>query len=103
MSDDGSPASPSAPSPSVPTPAALRRPSTPQTRTATPQAPSPGNPVYGVDSAEPVGMVANVAASPHGGYDVLAEVRLESLEAGGIRLSGPDGPILACSPLPYPL
>ena len=41
MSDDGSPASPSAPSPSVPTPAALRRPSTPQTRTATPQAPSP--------------------------------------------------------------
>lgn len=69
----------------------------------TPQAPSPGNPVYGVDSAEPVGMVANVAASPHGGFDVLAEVRLESLEAGGIRLSGPDGPILACSPLPYPL
>jgi len=69
----------------------------------TPHAPSPGDPVYGADSTEPVGLVANAAASPQGGYDVLAEVRLESLEAGEIRLSGADGPVLAFSTLPYAL
>ena len=69
----------------------------------TTQAPKPGDPVYGMDSSEPVGMVANAAASPQGGYDLLAEVRLESLEAGSLRLSGPEGPALVLGTLPYSL
>lgn len=65
--------------------------------------PAPGDKVYGADSAEPVGMVVSAAPAPTGGFDLLAEIRLESLEAGPIRLQGADGPPMELVALPYPL
>lgn len=65
------------------------------------EAPKPGDPVYGVDSAEPVGMVVNAAPAPQGGYDLLAEVRLESVEAGTLRCHSAQGPELELLALPY--
>ncbi len=63
--------------------------------------PQPGEPVYGVASAEPVGMVINAAPAADGGVDLLAEIRLESVEAGALRLAGQDGPVLQLLDLPY--
>ena len=65
--------------------------------------PLPGSALYGLDSTEPVGKVVNAAAAPAGGCDLLAEVRLESMEAGGLRLHGPDGPTLSLLSMPYAL
>lgn len=63
---------------------------------ATPQA---GDPVYGTGSTEAVGMVVSAAPAPRGGFDLLVELRLESLEAGAVHLAGQDGPLLAVTPL----
>lgn len=63
--------------------------------------PVAGDKVYGVAGAEPVGMVVNVAPVPNGGFDLLAEIRLESVEAGALKLAGPDGPVLQLLELPY--
>lgn len=60
-----------------------------------------GAKVYGTDSAEPVGMVVNAAHAPQGGYDILAEIRLESVEAGAVRLE--NGANLELLELPYGL
>jgi len=68
---------------------------------AAPEAPEPGAPVYGADSAEPVGMIVNAAPTPQGGYDLLAEVRLESVEAGTLRCHSAQGPELELLALPY--
>ncbi len=62
--------------------------------------PAPGNPVFGADSTEPVGQVVMAAPAPGGGYDVLAEIRQESVEAGTVTCNGQT---LAIKPLPYPL
>lgn len=40
------------------------------------------------NSQEVVGMVVRTAPTPKGGYDVLAEVRLDSLEAGDLVING---------------
>ena len=61
--------------------------------------PTPGNLLFGDESSEAVGMVVRAAPSPKGGYDLLAEVRLESMAAGSIRLSAKDGALLAITPL----
>lgn len=61
----------------------------------------PGSKIYGTDSTEPVGLVVNAAPAPQGGYDVLAEIRLESVEAGPVRLQ--NGAVLALLALPYGL
>lgn len=63
----------------------------------------PGDPLYGADSAEPVGMVVSAARAPQGGVDLLAELRLESVEAGTLRWKSADGPQLALRELPYGL
>ena len=63
----------------------------------------PGDPLYGADSAEPVGMVVSAARAPQGGMDLLAELRLESVEAGALRWKTADGPQLALRELPYGL
>ncbi len=68
--------------------------------TATPAA---GDKVYGEGSAEPIGMVVNVTPATGGGFDLLAELRLESVEAGAVRLAGQDGPALTLLELPYTL
>lgn len=69
----------------------------------TPALPQPGAMVYGTDSTEPVGMVVSAAPAPGGGYDLLAEIRLESVEAGAVRLENSAGPMLTLLPLPYSL
>lgn len=58
------------------------------------EAPAPGDKIFGVGSAESVGMVVNAIAAPNGGFDMLVEIRQESAEAGAVRLSAPDGPAL---------
>jgi folate-binding protein YgfZ len=65
--------------------------------------PMPGDKVYGEGGAEPVGMVVHAAPAPQGGYDLLAEIRLESAEAGAVRLGAPDGQAIALLTPPYPL
>lgn len=49
---------------------------------------------------EIVGKIVRSASSPVGGYDVLAELRLESVEAGQLLI---DGNIIEIKPLPYKL
>lgn len=68
-----------------------------------PTSPKPGEPVYGADSAEPAGMVVNVAPAPQGGYDLLVEIRLESIASGEVKLAGMDGAVLRLIEPPYPL
>lgn len=46
------------------------------------------------------GVVANVAPSPEGGYDLLAVAQLEAIRSGDLRLA--DGPALRIEDLPYP-
>ena len=63
--------------------------------------PHPGDKIYGVSGTEAAGMIVNAAANPETGYDVLVEVRLESLEAGTLALSDPQGPKLKLLEMPY--
>lgn len=62
---------------------------------------APGDKIFGTDTAEPVGLIVNAAAAVQGGFEVLAEIRLESVEAGPIRLE--DGSVLELRDLPYGL
>jgi len=68
---------------------------------ASEQTPQAGDDVFGSGTAEPVGKIVNAAAAPAGGFDVLAEIRLESLEAGPLRWKAQDGPVLELLALPY--
>jgi len=70
---------------------------------ATDDVPTPGDDVYGSDTTEPVGKIVNAAPTPQGGCDVLAEVRLESAEAGPLRWKAQNGPELQLRGLPYDL
>lgn len=65
------------------------------------EVPAPGDKVFGVGSTEPVGMVVNAIAAPDGGFDMLAEIRLESVEAGVLTLVDQNGPTLKLLQLPY--
>ncbi len=65
------------------------------------QAPVPGDAVYGTDSAEPVGQIVRSAAAPAGGFDVLAEIRLDSVAAGDVRWAAVDGPVMNLLSMPY--
>lgn len=47
------------------------------------------------------GMVVNAAPSPNGGFDLLAVIQINSVEAGPICWKSPDGPALEIIPLPY--
>lgn len=62
---------------------------------------APGDKIFGAGSAEPVGMVVNAIVAPDGGFDLLAEIRLESVEAGVLTLADQNGPALKLLPLPY--
>ncbi len=58
--------------------------------------PMPGDNVYGAAFGDQAaGTVANVAAAPDGGFDLLVVAQLESLGAGDLRWKAPDGPPLA--------
>lgn len=54
-------------------------------KTTTP--PQAGNDVMNVNN-EAVGKVVRSAPAPNGGYDILAEIRLESVEAGELSVGG---------------
>lgn len=62
--------------------------------------PQPGDDVFVEGGNEPVGKIVRSAPSPAGGFDLLAELRLESLEAGKLHCKGSP---LVLSPLPYSL
>lgn len=66
-------------------------------------APQPGDKMFGKESTEPTGMVVRTAPGANGGFDLLYEVRLESLEAGPARLQTADGPEIEPINLPYVL
>jgi hypothetical protein len=61
--------------------------------------PQAGNDVT-TESNDVIGKVVRSAPGPAGGYDVLAEIRLESVEAGGLRVNGVKADI---QQLPYAL
>lgn len=61
--------------------------------------PMPGDDVM-LEGGSEVGKIVRSAPSPAGGYDVLAELRLESLEAGTLNCNGSP---LVLSHLPYSL
>jgi hypothetical protein len=64
--------------------------------------PQPGDEVYGADLAgQACGMIANAAAAPGGGYDVLAVIQIESRDTQTVRLA--QGETLQFEELPYPL
>ena len=67
------------------------------------QSPNPGDKIYPGDGEEAVGMVVSVAPAPQGGYDLLAEIRLENVQAGKIRWGSPKGSCVELLELPYPL
>lgn len=62
--------------------------------------PRPGDDVMTESASEAIGKIVRSAPSPAGGYDVLAELRLESLEAGKLSCNGSP---LVLSHLPYSL
>jgi len=62
--------------------------------------PQAGDLIYG-DGEDAVGMVVRATAAPDGGFNVLAEIRLESLQAGAVRLLSKDGAALKLMVLPY--
>jgi hypothetical protein len=55
------------------------------------------------DPGQPCGMIVNAAASPDGGVDLLAELKLAALESGTVHVGAADGPALRMLPLPYAL
>jgi hypothetical protein len=65
---------------------------------ATDTAPQAGDDLFGATS-DAVGKIVRAAPAPQGGFDVLAELRLESVEAGAVHLQ--DGAVLQMRELPY--
>jgi folate-binding protein YgfZ len=55
------------------------------------------------DPEQPVGMVAQAAPAPGGGWAALVSMQIAALNAGGLRAGSADGPALSVEPLPYPL
>jgi len=66
-------------------------------------APQAGDTLYSEDAgdAEGVGIVVDAQASPHGGYDALAVVRLPYAESSKVQLYNHEGAILRFLDLPY--
>ncbi|TFH09506.1 MAG: folate-binding protein [Nitrosomonadales bacterium] len=61
-----------------------------------------GDELYSDDRAkQSSGMIVNAAPSPEGGYDVLAVIQTESVEAEKIYWKTLNGPMLRIMPLPY--
>ena len=64
----------------------------------------PGDKVYSAAFGDQaVGEIANAAAAPEGGFDMLVVAQIESMTGGALRLGAPDGPPLAVTALPFPL
>jgi len=66
-------------------------------------APQPGDELFSADmEGQASGMIANAAAAPEGGFDVLAVVQIASHDAGPVHLGSLPGDRLTFQPLPYP-
>jgi hypothetical protein len=65
-------------------------------------APQAGDDLFG-DGTDSIGKIVRAAPAPQGGFDVLAELRLESVEAGAIHWKTQDGALLELRELPYSL
>jgi tRNA-modifying protein YgfZ len=64
----------------------------------------PGDELYSSELPDQAaGHIANAAPAPGGGFDVLAVVHSNCVEAGEVRLKARDGARLAFRPLPYPV
>jgi hypothetical protein len=55
------------------------------------------------DPGQPSGLVALAAAAPHGGFDLIAEMKLAALDGGSLHIGAADGPPATLLPLPYAL
>lgn len=65
-------------------------------------APQPGDKLYSADMGEQAsGMIVNATPSPEGGYDALAVIQLNSVNAGAIHWKSSDGLALKFLQLPY--
>jgi folate-binding protein YgfZ len=62
-----------------------------------------GSNVYTSASNDPAGMLVRVAPSPNGGFDALAELRLEAIEGAEIYLDKVSGKPLQLQEVPYAL
>jgi len=66
--------------------------------------PQAGDELFSTDmEGQASGMIANVAAAPSGGYDVLAVLQTSSRETQKVRWKSPQGDALQFLPLPYML
>jgi folate-binding protein YgfZ len=64
---------------------------------------APGQEVFHEsDRDQPCGLVAQAAASPHGGWDAIVSMQVSAATGGRVTL-GPEGAALDLSPPPYPL
>ncbi|MBU0623048.1 MAG: folate-binding protein YgfZ [Gammaproteobacteria bacterium] len=67
-------------------------------------APQPGAELFSMEmEGQSCGLVANAAAAPGGGYDVLAVVQIASHDAFPVHLGAISGARLQFQPLPYPI
>ncbi|SCK55939.1 hypothetical protein VAR608DRAFT_5787 [Variovorax sp. HW608] len=55
------------------------------------------------DPEQPVGLVAQAAPAPGGGWAGLISIQIAAIEAGGLHARAADGPSLTVEPLPYAL
>ena len=55
------------------------------------------------DETQPVGTVAQAAASPLGGFDAIVSAQVAAFEAGGLHWQSASGPALTLAAAPYPL
>jgi len=63
-----------------------------------------GDELYGAsDPGEPCGLVAQVAATPNGGFDAIVSMKISAFETGQTHASKPDGPLITLFLPPYPL
>ncbi|GAA4338962.1 folate-binding protein YgfZ [Variovorax defluvii] len=63
-----------------------------------------GQEVFAANDAEqPVGLVAQAAPAPGGGWAALVSIQIAALDAGGLHAGSAGGAALKVEPLPYPL
>lgn len=55
------------------------------------------------DAQQPCGTVAAAAANPAGGWNAIVSMQTSATAEGSLTAGGPQGPVLALLPLPYPL
>ncbi len=69
------------------------------------EAPLPGGELFCPDlrGGQSVGQIVDSCPNPAGGFDALAVIVIECVEAGGLLLGSPQGSVLQVENLPYSL